>query len=471
MRTLKLFVLVAIMCLAGRQSMAQCFYLDVYPLHTGYDSIVVYAVNLASAEDSAAATLIIDYGDGNIDTTSGLEPVVHGYAVNGTYTVCVSYSSPGCSSTMCDTIEAITCPPQPYYVVQSFIEPGKIRLQVPFTSGVHNTHNWNFGSNATPATSTDNYPIVTYTGSGLYPGSVTITESGCSQTVNFLVNMQSCAAVIEDTITDGMNVTLTASCDTSIKLEWMFDDGLLGATGKVANFDLYDYKTYNYYLVSTSAACRDTTFGTITVVPEPGNIYGHVYKGGEAACWGKVYLLQQSVPGTLIAIDSTDILNDFGCLGVYTMPVPAGTYYLKAVLTAEDIDNGLYLPTYYGDDTDEDSAVAITAASTANLIINLEPLEPGIGTGMNEVAIQSASVFPNPVSDVATIRVTAQQNSTGLIQLVDMKGSIIVNATANIASGVNNIQLNLSNQPAGVYHLCITTGSERQTVKIVKTAK
>lgn len=476
MKTIKLFALIVISMLLRQHVNAQdpCGIINIGPLHLGLDSIRVSAVNLASAADSAAAVLIVDYGDGATDTLAGFDTsLVHGYANEQEYIVCLTYISPGCTSTHCDTINALRCPPQALTVSQVSPTPGTVRFQVNIPYYVPYTYSWNFGSNATPATATGQVAIASFTGTGLYSGSVDVTIGGCMQTVPFVVNMQSCDAEIDETVLDGVNLTAIAVTDTNMNYAWLVDRTYVRG-GADLQYRLNDIKPYELCLATITAACRDTACTTVTPTLGQDSVYGYVFKNGEPVCDVWVYVMQETSPGVAVAIDSTYGVNSnlsyqqSLCAGLYIAKIPTGNYFLKAKLDFPDNEWYLYAPTYYGDDTLITDATPVTNNSNSPLVINLVPYQ-GIGVGINNVAnLQLTSLHPNPTADKATLNIAAKQGGTATIQVADVTGRIVQTSTANLTAGHNELNIDMGSHANGLYYVTVNDGTTKLTLKLLK---
>ena len=90
---------------------------------------------------------------------------------------------------------------------------------------------------------------------------------------------------------------------------------------------------------------------------------------------------------------------------------------------------------------------------------------PTTGIGEN-IITKNAKVFPNPFTDKIIIDFTYESNNeTKSIKLFSITGELIsqISITNNPAT-----QLELNNLSSGVYMLVITSGSEIQTIKLVK---
>ena len=90
---------------------------------------------------------------------------------------------------------------------------------------------------------------------------------------------------------------------------------------------------------------------------------------------------------------------------------------------------------------------------------------PTTGIGEN-IITKNAKVFPNPFTDKIIIDFTYESNNeTKSIKLFSITGELI--SQISITNNPSN-QLELNNLSSGVYMLVITSGSEIQTIKLVK---
>jgi hypothetical protein len=84
-------------------------------------------------------------------------------------------------------------------------------------------------------------------------------------------------------------------------------------------------------------------------------------------------------------------------------------------------------------------------------------------------AVNSVSVFPNPVEGYTTISINADNQATGIYRLMDNTGKQIITKSFNAYKGTNSVTVdNLSALPRGVYILQIMLNNKLYTEKIVK---
>jgi peroxidase len=76
------------------------------------------------------------------------------------------------------------------------------------------------------------------------------------------------------------------------------------------------------------------------------------------------------------------------------------------------------------------------------------------------------ALFPNPSSDVVTVTLT-ESDQSGSIQLFSARDGALVRTVVTNA-GEQNIQINISDLPKGVYSMNITTGKKVKFIKLIK---
>lgn len=110
------------------------------------------------------------------------------------------------------------------------------------------------------------------------------------------------------------------------------------------------------------------------------------------------------------------------------------------------------------------SLVTNAAASTAmydNIVVRASATDTLLGVQGN-VAMNSLSVYPNPVNDVVNI---ANANALRQISIVDLNGRTVKTQTF---SGVSDSTIDVSELAAGMYMMTVATDSGIATHKIIK---
>lgn len=78
------------------------------------------------------------------------------------------------------------------------------------------------------------------------------------------------------------------------------------------------------------------------------------------------------------------------------------------------------------------------------------------------------AVYPNPVQHAATINIAVTEAALANLRLYDAKGSLIKQSQTNLMQGINVLQLDMRNLPAGTYNL---TAQWKNVIKAVKLIK
>ncbi|MCB0515698.1 MAG: T9SS type A sorting domain-containing protein [Chitinophagales bacterium] len=102
-------------------------------------------------------------------------------------------------------------------------------------------------------------------------------------------------------------------------------------------------------------------------------------------------------------------------------------------------------------------------------VVSLPDVFP-VNTGIDDVLnIENAlMVYPNPISDVATVEMNVLKNTSATLQIFDIQGRLIktvYNGTLN--AGKNNYELNVRDIPAGNYYAVLQTEKQKVSKKIV----
>ncbi len=214
-----------------------------------------------------ASSYFWDFGDPNTssDTSGAFEPV-YTFTDSGTYTITLIVN-PGysCADTAYSVYEL-------YYPVDcnfpkvpgQCMEENLFSLQAEGTFGLNAVYNWNFGALATPQNSPVINPEVTFSDTGHYLVSLTITESGCTDThEDTIVVYPSPEASFhipdfEGCVPFGISFSDSSFAWTDIDYLWDFGDN---TTSDLQNpYHIYDRPgTYEIHLqIETDSGCIRT---------------------------------------------------------------------------------------------------------------------------------------------------------------------------------------------------------------------
>lgn len=109
------------------------------------------------------------------------------------------------------------------------------------------------------------------------------------------------------------------------------------------------------------------------------------------------------------------------------------------------------------------SSVAATGASFTDSKFDITA-----GINGNGNKISSINLYPNPVTDQANVVVNLNEAATVVITVFDITGKVAANAfTGEMNSGINTVQINTSELPAGIYFTTIVANNSKKTLKTV----
>jgi len=352
------------------------------------------------------------FGDGSpIATTAN---PYHTFTQAGTYQVCLTIFTAGCTDTICQTV-TVSPPPPPctasFTVSQDSINPNLYHFHAT-TTGTVNSYQWGFGDGTSGNGINANH---LYTSSGYYIVCLHVYGPNCQtvfcDTIQVTVTPIPCSANFA--FAPCANATYcfhfeANAFNATTQYHWSFGDGSPITTTADPYHTFPQAGTYQVCLsIVTANGCQDTICHTIIVGATPQYaIWGHVYAGSNVLLdHGKARLFKVT-NGTnaaqLVGISSIDSLGTY-----HFNNIPAGTYYVKAKATPNSQFFGQYLPTYYPHNTHWVNATAIIVPPTNNPYnINLKHIVtpfggPGlIGGSITEGFKLSASGLPVPDVDI-----------------------------------------------------------------------
>jgi plastocyanin len=90
-----------------------------------------------------------------------------------------------------------------------------------------------------------------------------------------------------------------------------------------------------------------------------------------------------------------------------------------------------------------------------------------IVTGINELQVQNAIVFPNPADNEVNVRFTALAGQSMQLYVTDLLGNKLQQHTINANEGDNLVLLSTENLAAGLYMIQLTEGTAVKTLQFV----
>jgi PKD repeat protein len=200
-----------------------------------------------------------DFGDGS--PVSTLQNPSHTYVTAGTYTVCLTATSPCGSNQSCQTI-TVCSPPT------AFFSSSATFLDATFTdasAGTVNSWHWDFGDGNT---STQQNPTHTYASPGTYNVCL-ITSNGCAEADTTCQPLTICGQLTTAFTTTSIEDTLYAMDQTTGAVTWLWDFGD-GNTSTLQNPSHQYFVGGGSYVVclSTTDVCgnTDSVCQTVTII-------------------------------------------------------------------------------------------------------------------------------------------------------------------------------------------------------------
>ncbi len=216
------------------------------------------------------------FGDGQINTTSATPSNL--YATSGTFAVSLTVTAAGgCTINATNSVVVNPLPTASFTVGPVCQGTGSAFNN---TSTLDNICAWNFGAAGNPAAALTSCAAIntfTYTASGTFPVTLTVTSAaGCTTTAtgNAVVNTFPVLGFTANHPCDGTGVSFvntTANQATITNWDWNFGDGSADAT--IATPPAHIYPAANCYPVILTATattgCSGTFSATVNVHPNP----------------------------------------------------------------------------------------------------------------------------------------------------------------------------------------------------------
>jgi PKD repeat protein len=263
---------------------------------------------------------------------------------------------------------------------------------------------------------------------------------------------------------DGSVIITGVSGGANFATQHIFINGNIGFPTDSINYQFTTSGTYQvcYYIEDTlNSGCLDydCQMITINVPPVSCNANFYIYQDSiTPSIWHGVNV--SSGPSTLT------YFWDFGDGTSSTQPALTHNYATPGsyviCLTVADSASGCT-------STHCDSSAAFRLSTNA-LMSTLVITQPAaVGIASHEADAPPAVVFPNPMTDVATLQFTSSLATAGKIEVVGILGNKVVSENISVTKGPNEFHLNTANLANGVYSINIIAGSQvLGTVKAVK---
>ena len=104
-------------------------------------------------------------------------------------------------------------------------------------------------------------------------------------------------------------------------------------------------------------------------------------------------------------------------------------------------------------------------ASTGNFYFDKSP---AVASGLIEnSSIKSFGLYPNPAHDNVRMMLQMEQSGNAVISIVDVKGSVTKSISTSLRSGLQTVDLDISELVSGLYQIVVRQGNEIQTSRLL----
>lgn len=104
-------------------------------------------------------------------------------------------------------------------------------------------------------------------------------------------------------------------------------------------------------------------------------------------------------------------------------------------------------------------------ASTGNFYFDKSP---AVASGLIEnSSIKSFGLYPNPAHDNVRMMLQMEQTGNAVISIVDVKGSVTKSISTSLRSGLQTVDLDISELVSGLYQIVVCQGNEIQTSRFL----
>ena len=82
-------------------------------------------------------------------------------------------------------------------------------------------------------------------------------------------------------------------------------------------------------------------------------------------------------------------------------------------------------------------------------------------------SIKTFGLYPNPAHDNVRMMLQMEQTGNTVISIIDVKGSVAYSISATLRSGLQSVDLDISELVSGLYQIVVRQGNEIQTSRLV----
>lgn len=381
-------------------------------------------VNFTDLSTQSPDTWFWDFGDGG---TSALQNPSHTYAMNGTYTVCLTAANPTGNNTYCQDV-----------VISSYLAPLAAFDYTgdPIITFTDNSDNdptaweWDFGDGGT---STLQNPVHTFTENGTYNICLTATNAVGSNTYCTSIIIDGYIAPIALFTGSGDPVTVFTDMSINTVTSWLWDFG--DGTFSTLENPTHTFAENNDYVVCLT-------------VSGPG--------GSDGDC-------------AIISIDSAALSPDADFSYIFVTGMTVGFTDLSANLpndwqwdfgdgSISGLQNPVHTFASYGNYNV--CLTAINAAGESNLCREVD-----VVLGINNSQESPVLIQPNPATDYISLSSSPDMMNCQ-ITILNHLGQPVISTSGNIQSGA--LSIDVSQFPSGTYLLRILSENKTYVQPFIK---
>ena len=224
--------------------------------------------NSTTPPNSGGLTYSWDFGDGNSSTEENPQ---HTYMADGTYDVALTATNDCGSKTINGQVTVVSAPTAGFSANET---KGCAPFEVQFTnesSANATMFMWAFPG-GTPATSTEENPVVTYNTAGTYNVTLTVTNSAGSDAVTEIgfITVDAAPATAFGVSVTGLDAVFTNQSTNYTSVEWNFGDG--NTSDETDPTHTYSADGAYTVVLTTTNECGSTTATRIVVIATTGPV-------------------------------------------------------------------------------------------------------------------------------------------------------------------------------------------------------
>ncbi len=392
-----------------------------YPQQNNSNLFMLQALNANSV--NVFNSVVMDYGDGTVDTVSNLS-VQHAYAAVGNYQACLTVQDTGgCTNTFCDSVSTATSPTGVDSITGNVYH---VQNETAFSIDHAVVYLIQHDPVVQSLTAVDSV-VLTPADSGQY------SFQGLAPGVYFL----KAAPLPAD---PAYGTTLPTYCN--LQSQWV------NATGVVRGYSYPPSFIQDIFP-------RGIILRSGTNPGGPGFVGGQLSNGANKTLFDDVPVENVSVQlhdaqtQALVAHTYSDAQGAFALDNL-----PYGTYRLHAEVLGRNT-------------LDELVTIGPDNPSVDDIDMSLAP--QGLTSSRAQLSAPAASIiaYPNPTTGELTLSVDSQAPEVLQIELIDLTGRSLLRTDRRVQSGQQQLRLDLGELPSGLYQLHVSGSQTRYTQKVV----